>query len=100
MVKHIVIWTLRDEFEGLNKKQIAMELKHKLENLKGLIPEIKSLQFGINGAFPDRNADVVLVSEFENYTALDVYIAHPEHQKVGSFVKQVTTSRAAVDYEF
>jgi hypothetical protein len=100
MVKHIVVWTLREEFEGRNKKEIAKELKSKLENLKGLIKEIKHLEVGINGAFPEKNADIVLISEFENFAALDVYIGHPEHVKVGGFVKQVVLTRSSVDYEY
>jgi hypothetical protein len=100
MVKHIVVWTLRDEFEGMDKAGIAKEMKSKLENLKSLIPEIKHLEVGINTAYPEKNADIVLVSDFENMEALDKYIGHPEHIKAGAFVKQVVLSRASVDYEY
>jgi len=42
--------------------------------------------------------DVVMVSSFETCEDIGRYQAHPEHQKVVKFFKQVRVERRAVDY--
>ena len=47
MVKHIILWTLKDEFSDSEKAKIISEMKEALEGLKGKIPgliDIKSFQ--------------------------------------------------------
>lgn len=46
----------------------------------------------------DRNFDAMLTVVTENEDDLNAYKVHPEHQKVASYVKKVTSGRAAVDY--
>ena len=49
---------------------------------------------------PAGNYDIMLDSEFCNLEDLEVYISHPEHQKVAAFIGKVRSERAAIDYEF
>ncbi len=37
-------------------------------------------------------------SKAENREALETYINHPEHQKVGAYTSKVVASRVAVDF--
>ncbi|MEG0296248.1 MAG: Dabb family protein [Clostridium sp.] len=97
MIKHIVMWTLKDFAEGNDKKENAKKIKESLEALKNEISVIKFIEVGINNN--DSNVyDVVLNSEFETMEDLDIYQKHPAHVKAGGFVKLVTESRACVDY--
>ena len=38
MVKHIILWTLKDEYTEAQKKEIRAGIKEGLEGLKGQIP--------------------------------------------------------------
>ena len=101
MIKHIVLWKLKDEAEGRSKQENAIELKRQLEDLNGKIPGLLYLEVGIN--VPENNpgdeSDVVLYSEFEDMAALKAYHAHPEHQKIIPFARAVRAERRVVDYE-
>jgi len=99
MVRHIVMWRLKEEAEGHLKWDNARKVKSLLEGLKGKIPGLLRLDVGIDFSRADSSADLVLFSEFENRAALDDYQRHPEHLKVAAFIGQVRTDRFLVDYE-
>ena len=94
MVRHTVMWKLKEE----NKTENAMGIKNRLEALVDKISEIKSLEVGIieNGG----EYDVILITSFDSYADLKKYDAHEEHQKVRAFVSGVVEKRVAVDYEY
>jgi len=99
MIKHIVIWKLKEESGGRNKSEIAGVLKEKLQALPGLIPEIRALEVGSNikeGVFA---GDIALYAVFDSLEDLARYAAHPEHVKVGIFLKEVVLERHVVDFE-
>jgi len=99
MLKHIVMWKLKEEAEGAGKKQNALEMKKRLENLKGSISEIKELEIGLQMEPMEAAYDLVLYSAFRDKGDLERYQKHPEHQKVVEFVKKVVADRKVVDYE-
>lgn len=98
MVKHIVMWKLKDSVDGQSREQIALTLKSKLEGLVGLVPQIKTLEVGINFAQSDTASDICLYSEFASEEDLNGYQLHPEHQKVVAYVKTVVSERRVADY--
>ena len=98
MLRHIVMWKLKDFAEGCDKKQNAQKIKNMLESLKGKIPQISHIEVGINVKDTDMSFDAVLISEFENYQKLEEYKIHPEHVKISNFVAKVKENRAVVDY--
>lgn len=101
MIKHVVLFKLAAFAEGNSKHENALYLKDKLENLESLIPELSKIEVVLNiPGVSDQNFDLMLIAEFENSQDLDVYINHPEHVKVGSFLSKVRTDRAAIDFEF
>ena len=53
MLKHIVMWKLKEFSEGKTKVENAIIMKESLERLVGIVPEIKSLQVGSN----EKNSD-------------------------------------------
>ncbi|NIR50701.1 Dabb family protein [candidate division KSB1 bacterium] len=100
MVRHIVMWKLKDEAAGATKAQNARKLKTKLESLQQTIPQLKFAEVGINFNISQAAYDVVLYSEFENKEALQAYQMHPEHKKlITDFLDKVRTDKKVVDYE-
>ncbi|NLM12270.1 MAG: Dabb family protein [Epulopiscium sp.] len=99
MVKHIVMWRLKDVTDFGSKEEMAKEAKARLEALKDKIEEIVSIEVGINFNSSDMAYDLVLYSEFNNKQDLDTYQVHPEHLKVAEMIKANVVSRAVVDYE-
>lgn len=99
MIKHIVMWKLKDLVEGKNKIESAKKIKADLEGLKDKIEQIKAIEVGININPSEQAYDVVLYSEFESVEDLNIYQNHPEHIKVAEFVGKVKDQRVVVDYE-
>ena len=99
MLKHIVMWKLKDTAEGRSKAENAQKVKFLLERLKKEIKEIRTMEVGINSNNSADSYDIVLYSEFSNVNKLKIYQNHPEHIKVGYFVSKVRLERKVVDYE-
>jgi len=99
MIKHVVMWKLKDSAEGAAKAENARTMKAGLEALKNVIPEIRLLEVGINGKEGPDSFDIVLCSEFLNWEDLDRYQNHPEHRKLAEFVSKIRSERRFVDYE-
>lgn len=100
MVKHIVLWKLKEEANGMSKAENAAAIKQKLEELNGKIEGCIKLEVGFDFLHSAESADVVLYSEFENKAALDFYANHPLHKAVMPFIAEARSERRVVDYEF
>lgn len=99
MVKHIILWQLKDEFSAGEKAEIKAGIKAGLEGLQGKIPGLLEIKVQTEG-LASSNADVMLDSAFENEEALKGYAVHPEHVKVADEkVRPYTKSRTCLDYE-
>lgn len=99
MVKHIVMWRLHDEVDGISKAESAAAIKKTLEGLQGKIPGLLRIEVGLGFDGGSQAADVVLYSELESREALAAYQAHPLHQAVVPLVKKHARERIVVDYE-
>lgn len=99
MIKHLVMWKLKDVAEGATKEQNARKMKTDLEALKQTIPQIRHLEVGRNFLPSDFSYDVALYSEFETEEDLALYQKHPEHRRIGAFVEKIRESRVVVDYK-
>jgi quinol monooxygenase YgiN len=95
MVKHIVMWRLRD---SASKAADAVRIKVLLEGLSGRIPGLLKIEVGANFIADPNAADVVLYSEFTDAAALAVYQAHPLHLEVVPQVKALAVERRSADY--
>ena len=99
MVKHVIVWKLKDEYSAEEKESIKKGIKEGLESLKGKIPGLVDIKVNING-LESSNADLMLDSTFENEDALNGYSVHPEHVKVATEkVRPFTAIRSCFDYE-
>lgn len=98
MVKHIILWTLKNEYSDEQKKEIKKDIKAGLEGLKGKIPGLVDIQVNIDG-LASSNADLMLDSTFEDEASLKGYAVHPEHVAVADGkVRPYTAVRSCIDY--
>lgn len=100
MIKHVVMWKLKDEAEGCTKEENIKKIKELLMPLKDIIDEVKYMEVGANINPSEAAYDAVLITEFENENDLAVYQNHPEHLKVRKFITAVRTARTVVDFNF
>jgi hypothetical protein len=98
MIKHVVMWKLKENAEGAGKRENALKMKSQLEALRGQLPQIRSIEVGVNTAEGPDAYDVVLVSEFADMDELQAYQKAPEHLKVADFIGKVRLERKVVDY--
>lgn len=99
MVKHVILWTLKEEYSMEEKENIKKGIKEGLEGLAGKIPGLVSIQVNING-LASSNADLMLDSTFESEEALKGYATHPAHVAVADGkVRPYTAIRSCLDYE-
>ncbi|AUM96097.1 TPA: Dabb family protein [Clostridium botulinum] len=99
MIKHIVMWKLKEFAEGKSKLENANIIKTSLEDLQNRIDEVKLIEAGVNINDSKQAYDVVLYSEFKNLEDLNLYQNHPDHLKVGEFINKVKEERIVTDYE-
>ena len=99
MIKHIVMWKVKDSHYGKDKNELSLELKNMLEALKSTIPQIQEIEVGLNFNPSEAAFDVVLYSVFNSKEDLEIYQKHPDHLKVAEFVSEIRTDRVVVDYE-
>lgn len=99
MVKHVILWNLKDEFDAKQKEDIKAGIKAGLEGLKGQIPGLIDIKVNVN-PLPSSNCDVMLDSSFEDEASLKGYAVHPAHVAVADGkVRPFTASRVCMDYE-
>lgn len=99
MVKHIILWQLKDEFSAEEKQSIKAGIKEGLEGLYGKIEGLSEIKVQTNG-LASSNADLMLDSTFESEEALKAYAVHTEHVKVADEkVRPYTKSRSCLDFE-
>ncbi len=99
MVKHVILWQLKDELSQEEKENVKLGIKEGLESLQGKIPGLVDIKVNING-LASSNADLMLDSSFESEEALKGYAVHPEHVAVADGkVRPYTKSRVCLDYE-
>lgn len=92
MVKHIVLYTLK---EGVEKESTIAMIGSLLEPLVGKIPGL--LHMEIRKAF--RGMDYALYSEFESREALENYANHPLHLEAKDHFFHLLDNRVCADYD-
>ncbi len=99
MIKHIILWTLKEHFTTEEKQSIKQGIKEGLEGLAGQIPGLLSIHVYTEG-LETSNADLMLDSAFESIEALKAYAIHPAHVAVADqMVRPYTALRSCLDFE-
>ena len=99
MIKHIVMWQLKEHAEGADKASNALKLKSLLDGCSNIVPG--TLKFEVALAQPGLECtyDAILYSEFASREALEAYQNHPQHVAIKPFVAAVRQARQCMDYE-
>ncbi|MCR5058284.1 MAG: Dabb family protein [Clostridiales bacterium] len=99
MIKHIIIWTLKDEYSNEEKAEIKAEIKAGLEGLKGKIDGLTDIKVYTEG-LESSNGDLMLDSTFVSEEALKGYAVHPDHVAVATGkVRPHAKIRSCFDFE-
>lgn len=96
MVRHIVLWTLKDELSEAEKTEAALKIKKQLESLCGKIQGLKQCQV-YTDKLDSSDADIMLDSFFTDRPSLENYQTHPDHIVVKKYVSEVVSSRKCID---
>lgn len=98
MIRHIVMWQLKESAEGADKLSNARKMKALLESCKDLVPGILKLEVALAEAGLECTCDIILHMEFDSAHSLDAYQMHPHHVAMKSFIGAVRESRHCMDY--
>ncbi len=99
MVKHVILWKLKEEYSDTQISEIKAGIKEGLEGLKGQIPGLIEIRVNTE-PLSSSNCDLMLDSTFEDEAALKSYSTHPAHVAVANGkVRPFTASRTCMDYE-
>lgn len=94
MLTHVVMVKLKQADEQTLKKT-----KQVFENMEGKIPELRSIEVGIDILRSERSYDIVLITTFDSMEDMQAYQVHPVHKEVIEYLNTVKESSIAVDYE-
>lgn len=96
-IRHIVMWRIKDNFDGYNKKELSKEICNRILELPSMIPEIMSLECKTDLETDNTAFDLILIADFKDKKSMEVYVNHPEHKKVANFITESTLERSAMD---
>ena len=99
MIKHIVMWKLKDRAEGADRAANAAKMKALLDGCRDIVPGIVEFEVALAQPGLEATYDVVLYSVFADKAALDAYQDHPKHVAVKPFIGAVRLERQCMDYE-
>lgn len=98
MIKHVILWQLKEELSDTEKGNIKEEIKNGLESLSGQIPGLVEIKVYTNG-LASSNADLMLDSTFTDEESLKGYAVHPKHVAVADGkVRPYTATRTCMDF--
>jgi hypothetical protein len=96
MIKHVVFFKFKPEAP-------ASDRKAGLDGLRALpsqIEVIRSFEVGENVLESARAWDAVLIGEYDDLAALDIYSRHEAHVHAATAIRGLCESVGSVDYEF
>ena len=98
MVKHIVLFKLKDEVPETDKLVVMNKFKEAIEALPAKISVIRKIEVGLN-MNPGESWHIALYSEFDNLDDVKFYATHPDNVAAGKIIAEAKESRSCVDYE-
>jgi len=97
MLRRVVMWRLKAA-DADQKALDAGTIKRALESMRGKIPGLLNLQVGINHCAGPDASDVLMIADYEDQQALDVYENHPVHTQVKPIVGPLREERRVIEY--
>lgn len=99
MVKHIVMFKLKETLSAEEKLDVMNRFKAAIEALPATIKVIRKVFVGLN-INEAETWDICLESEFDTLEDVKAYAVHPDHVAAAGILKDAKQDRACVDYEF
>ena len=99
MIRHIVMWKFKENAEGRTKEENMQYVKERLLALVDIIPQIRSMEVGIDITHSDMSMDLALITEYDTVADMKIYADHPAHLDVSKYVRCVIESRVVLDFE-
>ncbi len=101
MIKHIVMFKLKEEANGKTAKENLEGALERLKNFEQEIPSLVHFEARVNSEkAPKSNYELALVCDFYDIDGLNEYQVHPVHKSFGAYITPVRESRACIDYEY
>lgn len=97
MLRHIILWKLKDTVSAEEVPAVKAKVKESLEALVGVIDGLCELTVHTQG-LASSTADMMLESKFTDADALAFYRDHPEHVKAATFVRANVDVRLCLDF--
>ena len=98
MVKHIVLFKLKETLSEEEKKDVMVRFKAAIEALPEQIDFIRQVFVGLN-CNPAEKWDICLESTFDTLEDVKAYSVHPAHVAAAGILKDAKADRACADYE-
>lgn len=97
MVRHIVLFRLKESLSQAEKRDIAVRFKTAIEALPEVIGFIGKIEVGLN-INENEKFDIALYSEFKTLDDVKAYSAHPSHVAAAGILTGHVDERACVDF--
>ena len=97
-LRHIVMWTLKEEAEGQTRAQNMAKAREVLMRCSSLVPGIEQFEVGLKTDGLDCTCDVILNSVFKDENSLSAYQNHPDHIAIKPFMKAIVAQRQCMDF--
>jgi hypothetical protein len=96
VIKHVVFFKFKPGAAAADRKA-ALD---RLRRLPDKIDVIRRFEVGDNVLPSARAWDAVLIGDYDDLAALDIYTRHDEHVKAAMGLKDLCEAVGSVDYEF
>ena len=99
MVRHVILWKLKEELQGAEKEAVKAGVKEGLEGLAGQIPGMLEIHVYTEALPSSSGADLMLDVTLTDEDALKGYAVHPAHvAAANSKVRPYTQVRTCLDF--
>ena len=99
MIRHIVMWKLKEHAEGGDRPANLIKMRALLESCADLVPGMAGFTVAVAQPGLEATYDIVLDSSFDSVAALDAYQTHPAHLAIKPFIGAVRLERQCMDFE-
>ena len=94
MIRHVVLYTIKDEF-----KAKIPQLIEAFYSMKSKIPGLMDLESGQDQLHSDRSCDLALITAFDSWDSYRAYLTHPAHLPVKAGMQEARSGSVSCDYE-
>ncbi len=98
MIKHIIIWDLKDGLSEGEKAECSAKIKNDLEGLLGVVEGLQDVRV-YTDLLPSSNGDITLECLLNDEATLAAYAVHPAHVAVKEYIGTVVKGRKCADFE-